>query len=270
MPKEFNPPTLQIWVKFYRVHRKLWRFFTTRYSQLGGIPSLHTQVLHTVTHRLQSDHYLATDHTAFVQPISTVEKAYAIFYSHIRDDIAKVPLTEKSKTLIKDTFLCHDFLFIMKIVLPAWLLYGKNYVAVYRQATQGNLQALEELLRLDKIQIQNPRINKWIYLHACNRNNLKLKTILDAIAGPPRKKISLQRVKYLLAGLISVSSELFGQRLTAPEIQSLFDAVAVDYGVDPLRDPDLPESPEAFSKAIQRERDFWLPVLYPQPDKTIS
>ena len=155
----------------------------------------------------------------------------------------------------------------MKIVLPVWLLYGKNPATIYRQATQGNLQALEDMLRFDKMQVQNPRINKWIYFHACAKNMPKLSILFDAIAGHPRSRLSLRRVKYLLAGYISVSSELFGHRLTAPEIQSLFDAVAIDYGVDALRDQDLPDSPEAFSKAIQRERDFWLPILFPNRTK---
>lgn len=238
--------------------------------QLGGTITLHAQVIHAFTKRLPPTHSFATSCNASSKAIPSVTEAYAQFYSETRDDIAYTPLKEDTKTIAKTTFLRHEFLFLMKIVLPMWLLSGKNSILLYREATQGDLQALDDLLRLDKMQIKNPRINKWIYFYTSTKNKHKLTFLLDAIAGRPRARITLRRVKYLLAGYISVSSELFGHRLTAPEIQSLFDAVAFDYGVDALRDPDLPESPEAFSKAVQREREFWLPVIFPNRTKLSS
>ena len=235
--------------------------------QFGGLPALHAQVLHALTQQLASNHFLTAGRNEFTVSLPSVEEANATFYAYVRNDIAQVPLDEETEALVKKAFFNHDFLFLMKVVVPMWMLCGKNCFAIYHKATEGKIQALDTLLRFDKMQVQNPRINKWIYFYASSKNKHKLSIVLDAIAGRPRKRITLRRVKYLLAGYISVGSELLGHRLTAPEIQSLFDAVAVDYGIDDLRDPDLPESPEAFSKAVQRERDFWLPILFPNRTK---
>ena len=57
-----------------------------------------------------------------------------------------------------------------------------------------------------------------------------------------------------MAGLISYFAELSGYKLTAPEIQKLFDAVAHDFDTSKLIDYDLPEQPESFSKVIQRQK----------------
>jgi len=54
-----------------------------------------------------------------------------------------------------------------------------------------------------------------------------------------------------------------GQPITAPEVRRLFDAAANDYGRGRV-DPELPESPEAFYKALQRGAVFWT-IL--DPDK---
>ena len=52
--------------------------------------------------------------------------------------------------------------------------------------------------------------------------------------------------------------------LNEPDIRALFDAIHLDSGKEGY-DPDLPMHPETFSKAIQRERAFWLEKF--SPDK---
>jgi hypothetical protein len=65
----------------------------------------------------------------------------------------------------------------------------------------------------------------------------------------------LAKVKVNMAGLISLVSEENGRRLEEPEIRRLFDILA-----DGRIDTDIPAGQEAFQKAIQRERKFWLPM----------
>jgi hypothetical protein len=61
---------------------------------------------------------------------------------------------------------------------------------------------------------------------------------------------------------------LLGQPLNEPEIRDLFDAVQKDMQKDPFAiDEDLPPTPEAFTRAIHRDRAFWLQSF--QPDKKI-
>lgn len=123
-------------------------------------------------------------------------------------------------------------------------------------------------MRLDKNIIQHPKISKWISAYSFQKNKNTFLSLSEAVSSPPRSKVTLAKVKYCFAGYISYMTELLNNRLSAPEIQSLFDAVAIDFGYDELRDPDLPDSPEAFQKAIRRERSFWKSALSPTPNRT--
>lgn len=263
--KHFEPLNLKSWLKLYRDRGRLFIFFLAKYLNLGGMPAIHAQAFLHITQSIPYD-----NETKANQQLLTVDDVNSIHYSFIRDEILDKPLAEDKIDFLKSTFFNHDFLFLMKIIFPIWLLTGKNYILLYRKATQGDVQSLEDLLRFDKFQIQNPRINKWIYFYSCKRNKKKFSTLLEGIHGQPRSKITLRKVKYLISGYISVFSEMLGHRLSAPEIQSLFDAVAIDYGIDDLRDPDLPDSPESFSKAVQREREFWLTAFSSNRTKLFS
>ena len=90
--------------------------------------------------------------------------------------------------------------------------------------------------------------------------------MLKALANGPRKKSS-HTSKIFTAGFISLVSELLGHRLTSTDIRELFNAAAVDMGRYEQIDEDLPTSHEAFSKSIQRVREFIdFPSLL-NPDK---
>ena len=155
-----------------------------------------------------------------------------------------------------------EFLFIFKIIIPSFLFYGEHPAKLYRKARQGDVESLDKILRLDKGAVCCKRINKHFYSPT---DSCELKKLTLALHRQPKGKISYQKAKFLIAGFISFLSEILGHRLSAPEIQDLFNAYAVDSGYDDLIDADLPPSPEGFAKAIQRERSFWSSFL--KPDK---
>ena len=57
----------------------------------------------------------------------------------------------------------------------------------------------------------------------------------------------------MVAANIAASSKAFGQNLTAPQIQDLFDFVSSVKASEFLIDTDFPDTPEAFVKIIQRQ-----------------
>ena len=144
-----------------------------------------------------------------------------------------------------------------------------------KQAREGELEALEKVLRLDKMALEDPDIRSRYYEVVNGGNAARAKRVNDALAGQPLRKLTRRKVKVALAALIQkysglvndglkdvegelgAASDLFRMKpLTAPDLRALFDAVAKDTkGL--ARDIDLPEGDHAFYMAITRELNFW-------------
>lgn len=268
---KFEECPLDEWVHYYRRPRDFFGFMIAGGLKYGG----------TVGMLAGNFYYLLQSHPAFrlknqldpppLHTSFTLDELQSIHIQYIREDIENQPIEEEVKQTLKEVILTKEFLFLIQIIFRSWLLYGEAPILIYKKATHGEHQALERLLRLDKLQIQNPRINRWLYrLARDEKDQYQLAALLTAFRDPTHPKIALRKVKYLMAGLISVGSELLGERLSAPEIQNLFDAVNIDLGIDTLRDHDLPSAPESFAKAIQREREFWITSLFLDRTKLFS
>ena len=57
-------------------------------------------------------------------------------------------------------FLTPEFFFFLRVFIPCWLLYGKFPSQLLRQARQGNITALDKLIRLDNAIIFDRKIPK--------------------------------------------------------------------------------------------------------------
>ena len=132
---------------------------------------------------------------------------------------------------------------------------------LYRCARLGELDALDNLLRIDKAILCDPQISRHIYRASLEKNRTNFERLAKAVEGSLSGRLNPQRTKFILAGFLSVFSEKLGHRLSAPDIQALFNAVAADMGRGEMIDTDLPDSPEAFSHAVNKERPFWQKSL---------
>ena len=70
---------------------------------------------------------------------------------------------------------------------------------------------------------------------------------------------------------LSALSELYGQRLTAPQIRDLFNAILKDsdpkkYSNERPKDPDLIENDDSLCRRIKQNQVLWLKMF--APDKT--
>ena len=124
-----------------------------------------------------------------------------------------------------------------------------------REARKGDIEALDNILRLDSSSIFDRKISQKVHYFRAH-DKKKFDIITAAFSGQPQRKISVQKVKVLMASLISHISSDFEEKLTEPDIRTLFDAIARDQGLGDI-DTDLPESPHAFYMAIKRELPFW-------------
>ena len=186
--------------------------------------------------------------------------------------------------------------FYLTVTMPCLLEYGTSPVKLLRSARQGNLDAIEKLVRLDSGVLEDPCVRKHLLQAKGDLERTKLLT--DAISGSPNRKLTRQNTKYVHAALIwrigqecerringmfddivkavakhvpkhqrnvfklKAQAQLKKKRglprfkFTMPDIQRLFDAIARDTK-GTLRDLDLPVEERTFAKRVRDYVDFW-------------
>jgi len=170
-------------------------------------------------------------------------------------------IDENDKLDIPEHLQKPEMLFFTKVFTPCFVIYGELPGFLMRKARLGDIVALDKLLRIDKTAINDPIIGEQFHLASLDKDKTKFQTMVRALEGSMQGKASSQKVKSIIAGFISVFSESLGHRLNSTDIRELFNAVAVDRGYDELIDHDLPDSDEALSQAILRERKILAPLF---------
>lgn len=157
--------------------------------------------------------------------------------------------------------------FIANVWLVCVLLYGVFPSQLLRKARLGDLDSMQLLFQLDPSTIHDPVISKKMHRLRQTAPD-KHKAAVSWATMPPKKKFTRELIKKRLGGFLAFMSQGLSTcspypPLTAPEIMALFDAYAMDAKQGPV-DPDLADlSPEAFAKAIQREKEFWAFYVNP-------
>ena len=148
--------------------------------------------------------------------------------------------------------------FFLRVWFPCILLYREYPHVLFKRACEGDTNALVDLLKLDKGLVGEPRIaERFLRLSPSNCGDQAVfQKIARALRDRPRKVVR-RHAKVALAGLLSLVSCGLDQKLTAPEIGKLFDAMAqLASGGKKLVDEELPMG-ESWAKAIQRDRGDW-------------
>lgn len=260
---EANPKS---WLRLYRNHRLLEKNFLGALSELGEFPAI-IAGLYAHAKSPVKPTTPPSDKLASLPPEECIRAIYELNLKDLEDEFAGTPCDEGMKAKIKELLINQEFLFQCKVVLPCLLLYGLHPCKLLRRARLGDLKALEQLIRLDKLAQTDFGIAQQSLRLLHRKNKCKYEAVIArAVSGAPKFPHSRKQARYLLAGLISLLSEAFCHKLEEPDIRALFNAIAYDKsGGKIVIDTTLPDSPETFSKAIQRSRAFWKSIL---PDKT--
>lgn len=264
------PVTDGRWLMLYRNHR---RVIEKVIAALTGMPLDEARALVEFQKSLVALSHIPPEVlVAQVKQMSSDEQAFAIkagqemlcdFQDDLREEIATNDADVKLES-VNDKAMREwpEVRFFMRVSFPCWIEFGQTAAQLIRKARQGDLKAIEAILRLDKGALEDRRIRQYLYsAHSSNRT--RFDDIAKAIREPITKNVTIGRVKMSLAGCISAISHALKQPLTEPEIRALFDAVVADSGMGAI-DNDLPESPEAFSQAILRYRRFWNFLFEPR------
>ncbi|WP_338669378.1 hypothetical protein [Pseudodesulfovibrio methanolicus] len=231
-----NIPDTEVWFSYYRSHKKLLADVTAFYAPLQQeAPNGHgPQDILTEKEPLPSDidaHALLLSLT----PAGTPE------LNNLDLDWHNSPPA---------------LLFFILIWVPCNCIWGENPPELLFRARHGDLDAARKLIQLDKSIISEQGIARKIRKWSAEARTDKLAQI-GSFLGESIPDVSLQQVKLTWARFILDTSLRAGQRMPAPKIQELFNAIAQDSGRG-LQDPDIGGmTPEAFAKALTRRKDFW-------------
>jgi hypothetical protein len=193
--------------------------------------------------------------------IETGHKTIEEYKEYLIHDFAGEATVDETKEF-KKNLTKPELIFFIRVLVPCFSLYGISPIDLLRQAQQGDDDALEKLIRLDKSIIFDPKISEIIHQAQAMKKLERMSMIKKAFSNSPRVKTDMKTIKCHLGGLISYFSIAMRQKITAADISRLYDALAHDMGIDEI-DPDFDIAPEAFEKAIQRARTMWHIILIP-------
>ena len=267
---QFPLPHLPSWFNLYRNHRKSSKFTKQLISDFSsfspgslsfaeGMQSIQQTNLQETLKEFsklprQEREELIREAQKMLKQIVT--ESFHDLYS----DLAEDPIDPQQQDGFLQSLEAVEASFFYLVIIPCWILYQDYPTRLYRKARQGDFESLERLIRLDSLMIHDPSIGRQVHLLRMRRKRFKFDALLDAVHRRPKAKITRQKMKYAYAGLISAISSSVGTPLTEPQIRALFDAIAQDRHKT-LIDTDLPNTPETFSKAIQRHRKPWQNLL---------
>jgi hypothetical protein len=241
-------PPYSKWLKYYRNHNLLKNYFDNTFLNTDKFFSLFFHYLDTFPEKPTSNRENPLDN-------KSLEEAYQAGLDVIELELkGNKPehLPKQKKALFHP-----EFIFLFKVFVPCVFLFREHPTTLYRRARLGDLDALDNLLRIDKAILCDPQISKHIYLASLQKNRTNFEKLAKAVEGSLSGKLDSRKTKFILAGFLSEFSEKLGHRLSALDIRALFDAVAADMSSGEVIDTDLPDSHEAFARAVDRERKFW-------------
>jgi hypothetical protein len=270
---QFALPHFPSWYHLYRNHHATNNFLTSLFTDFSSLTEDQIELSHGMFDVFANwgkiDKSLLQNITQ--EDITLAAKSLRgltdASYKDIENDLHPEPIDPEEQKAFFD-FLDENNLqasFFILVHIPCWILYQMSPTALYRKARQGNIDSLDKLLRLDAFMIHDPAIGRQVQSFRFNRKMNAYRELMAAPLKQPKNKITRKKMKYLLSGFISAVAQACRHPLTEPEIRALYDAISQDAGRGAI-DTDLPDSPDTFSKAIRRDKEFWASIL--QPDKT--
>lgn len=269
-------PNVKEWLELYRNHRKVLRVVIERFKAFGGIAGEGAELAEIMFfgfRNMKKFMERLTKEWKKMRPYEQrrlmskaqkqVNRIRNLHEADMKSDF-EGKMDEDLKRKLLEALKEPEIAFFFRVWIPCWLLYGYYPGKIFKRARFNKAGALEKLLRLDPSVVSEARIAQYLHEARIKGKKATFELLAEALKRGPRAKVTLKKVMYRIAGLISLISIILRHRLTEREIYELFNAAGEDMESENLLNC-LPQSPEGFSKALQRERAFWMPTL--RPDK---
>jgi hypothetical protein len=266
----------QEWLGLYRNHRRMFEGLVKGFTQLGenwaeGVRQFQSSLQQLKQLKKVDRGRPRREISALVpekgnkeseQLHKTLATIYELQLAHTKSLLQR-KFDENMMRKLMEVARTPEIEFVTRIWIVCFMYYGKYPGKIMRKARHGDLESIEKLLRLDKSLLGDPMIREYIRRYSSEKDKSRLKMLSKALGDSVKRiKVTPRSVKYKMGGMLSYFSMRVGHPLTELQIRELFDAVVREAGEGEI-DTDLPESLEAFCKAIKRERRFWIGQLGP-------
>ena len=170
---------------------------------------------------------------------------------HFMSDLNNNKLDDEA---IKSIELPLAYLFVMQVYFPCIVYYKQLPFSLYSEAVAGDVESLDQLLRLDKSIIADCNIGQKWHEAMLAGYYPQRKKLIDAVAGTISAPDSLKHIKVHFGAMLQLVGKSVGCEISPSEIRNLFDAVERDKKNVNHRDVDLPAEDGALQKALSRAR----------------
>jgi hypothetical protein len=243
-------PSLETWFKLYRNPKRIWKGLFNAFG-MHNSDTGKSEIIRAEITRMISGNKEKRSEESHVVIEELKEEAINDFVSEIAEEDRK----EFLKNLTKP-----EIIFFIRVFAPCFTLYKIYPLELLKKAISGDDKALEQIIRLDKSVIFEPKISKIIHEAQVLRAKARMTMIKKAFINQP-KAIKMETIKFNLGGLISFFSILLKQKIAAVDIRNLYDAIACDMGIDAVDTDFGYMTPETFAKDIQDARKMWQNII---------
>lgn len=261
-------PSLKTWLKLYHNPKRIGKALLNALSNVNDNTAKEVNVLNLLNEDAGKMQKNGEKYKAELEKIPPDERQKMFedskrkleeYRELVINDFVSEP-TEKEGTEFIKNMPKPELIFFMRVLVPCFSLYGIYPVDLLRQAQNGDDDALEKIIRLDKSIIFEPKISEIIHQAQVLKKQDRMSMIKKAFISKPKVTMKMRTIKCHLGGLISLLSMAIKQKITAADIWRLYDAISLDMNNDV--DQDLGEMTEwTFSKNIQNARKLWQIIL---------
>lgn len=257
-------PSLKTWIKLYNNPKRIGKALLNALGNVNDDTAKEADFLKLLNEEAGKMQKNGEKYKAELEKIPPDERQKK-FEEHkelVINDFVSEP-TEKEGTEFRKNLPTPEFIFFMRVLVPCFSLYGIYPVDLLRQAQNGDDDALEKIIRLDKSIIFEPKISEIIHQAQVMKKQERMTMIKKAFISKPKVTMNMRTIKCHFGGLISYLSMAIKQKITAADIWRLYDAISLDMNDDV--DQDLGDmNEETFAKAIQEARKMWHIILLPE------
>lgn len=263
------PPSVKHWISMYRRHNRMWNALIP-IEDLSGIGGVTAQDASRGWRQLiampQDERKAALSEATSEDEIHEMLKLLVgVEFPPPQSEVTRLVRhfegeVEDGQDQIGEMIDSLEMQFFFRVWVPCWILYREYPPTLMSKARNGDIDALDDLLRMDKSAVHEPRVAEhWHRIMHGGQTGAKTR-LLRAMSGQPRGSVSRQKMRAFLSGMISQLAISLMCQVTEPDIRELFNRIAFSRG--DKTDYQLTPSTQGLVKAIQRNRNW--PSL-PQP-----
>jgi hypothetical protein len=266
-------PKLNEWFNFYYNHEKvligMFDALAVHDKELDGMIEYYKRVI-AARDRLKMSGKKAVGKRRFKETIEIIVEAFNLFLALLTirfpgyDVGLKTESDEEESRRREELIKKEEVIFFVRVLFPCVSIYGVYPIELLKKAQEGEgdeaLDALDKLIRLDKSIVFEPGMAEIVHQAEVEEIPMRRAFIKQARENPPKVKIDIKTIRYSLAGLISYISIVLGKKITAVEINGLFNAIDLDLGKGGVN-PSALKTTEEFEKAVYRYREFWSNII---------